>query len=165
MAPGLHEVPDPALASVRGALFGTSAATTNQRRHIVNHQRAVAQGPIHQLAVLGIALLSLLTSGCLYAGGSKRIEFEETDRILVKFSTALAAQDFHDGLRQSSREDYTEGGGFLVPFLIARGGAVYHETAHYNAEVRLADVNRDSDITETEAQAYLAFVRREAAGN
>ena len=50
-----------------------------------------------------------------------------------------------------------------MPFLVARGGKLYHETAHYNAEVRLADVNRDGDITEEEAQAYLAYVEQAVA--
>ena len=114
-------------------------------------------------ALLGLALLPLWTSGCLFAGGTKRTEFVEQDRILVRFPTAQAAHDFHAGLRQSDREAYTDAGGFVVPFLVAGGGARYHETAHYNAEVRLADVNRDNNITEAEARDYLAYVNRSLA--
>ena len=114
-------------------------------------------------SLLGLALLPLFTSGCLFAGGTKRTEFEESERILVRFPTAQAAHDFHAGLRQSDREAYTDASGFVVPFLFVRGGARYHETAHYNAEVRLADVNRDNDITEAEARDYLAYVNRSLA--
>lgn len=126
----------------------------------MNDKRHVAKVVFRQSAVFGLALLPLLTTGCLFVGGTQRTEFEEAKRIPVKFRSTRAAHDFHEGLRQSDREAYTDVGGFVMPFLVARGGELYHETAHYNAEVRLADVNRDSDITEEEAQAYLAYVER-----
>lgn len=34
------------------------------------------------------------------------------------------------------------------------GGVVFHETHHYNAQVRMADVDGDSLITDAEASAY-----------
>ena len=109
-----------------------------------------------------LALLSLPT-GCLCVGGSQQTKFNEVERIAVKFPSARAAQDFHDGLEQSDRKAFTETHGFVVPLLFARGGELYHETVHYNAEVRLADVDRDGEITEAEAQEYVEYVEQRNA--
>lgn len=145
-------------------LEDSPAAASTRRKRIVNDKRHVAQVTLRQSTVLGLVLLPLFTTGCLFVGGTEWTEFEEAKRIPVKFLSVGAAHDFHEGLRRSDREAYTDARGFVMPFLVARGGKFYHETAHYNAEVRLADVNRDSDITEEEAQAYLTYVERVVAG-
>ena len=130
---------------------------------MVNDKRHMAAVIFRLFTVFGFALFPLFLTGCLVLGGSQRTEFDETKRISVKFSSVKAAHDFQEGLRQSDRDAYTDVGGFVVPFVVARGGRVYHETEHYNAAVRLADVNRDDEITEEEAQAYLAYVKRVVA--
>ena len=126
----------------------------------MNHKQQGTERGLRQALSCGLALLPLLSTGCVVVGGAKRTEFEEAQRLPVKFSSATAAQDFHEGLRLSDREPYTDASGFVAPFLFARGSATYHETAHYNAEVRLADVDRDNEITEAEARAYASQVRR-----
>ena len=130
----------------------------------MNDKRPMATVIFWLFTVFGATLLPLLITGCLFVGGTKRIEFDKARRISVRFSSVKAAHDFHEGLRRSDRDAYTDEGGFVVPLIVARGGKVYHETEHYNAEVRLADVNRDGEITEEEAQAYLAYVERMVAG-
>ncbi|MEM7306567.1 MAG: hypothetical protein AAF682_07850 [Planctomycetota bacterium] len=123
--------------------------------------------PVHarRLAVLGTALLPLLCTGCLAVGLTERSEFEEAQRTPVKFPSARAADDFHAGLRESDREVYVEANTFVVPFLVARRSELYHETDHYNAEVRRADVDRDGEITEDEARTYLGSVRSGGEGD
>lgn len=124
----------------------------NDRRHGWVRRRAAA---------LGLTILPLLSTGCLYLGASERIEFDESKRLPVKFASAQAARDFHEGLRLSDRDEYTDKGGFVMALLLARGHSLYHETAHYNAAVRRTDVDRDGSITDAEARAYLADVTRD----
>ncbi len=124
----------------------------------MNDGRTAAQ------STLGLALASLLISSCVVVGATKRTEIDEAGRLPVRFPSVQAAHDFHEGLRQSDRAAYTDASGLAVPLLFGRATETYHETAHYNAEVRLADVDRDGAITEEEARAYLDLVLRELAG-
>lgn len=126
-------------------------------------ERSRAKWILRLFTAFGAVLIPLVSTGCLFVGGTRRIEFDEESRTAVKFSCVEAAHDFHEGLRLSDPEPYTDVSGFAAPFIAARAGGVYHETDHYNAEVRLADVNRDRTITEEEAEAYLAYVRRTLA--
>ena len=109
-------------------------------------------------AAVAVALLPLVSVGCLFAGGVRRIESDESARILVRFSGVEASREFHDALERSDPEPYTDMGGFVVPFVAARGEGVYHETLHYNAAARIADVDRDGRITQEEARDYAAWV-------
>ncbi len=130
----------------------------------MSERRHVARWLLRRAAGLGLALFPLFGSGCLYLGESRQTDFDESKRTAVRFATARAARQFHDGFRSSDREAHTDHDAFVMPFLVAQGEWVYHETAHYNAEVRLADVDRDGSITEEEAHAYLEHVKRAAAG-
>ena len=125
----------------------------------MNDQRQAAKDLVRRCTRFGLALLPLLTPGCLFVGVTERTEFEEAKRIPVRFLSERAAHDFHDAHRQSDREQYTDVDHFVMPFLVGREQKLYRETAHYNAGVRLADVNRDSDITEDEARAYLEYTQ------
>ena len=99
-------------------------------------------------------LFCVFTSGCLIMGGGKETHFEEDIRLRVRFQSLAASTDFHDGMNRSDREWYIDAGGITVPFLFLGGGVVFHETQHYNAQVRMADVDGDSLITDDEASAY-----------
>lgn len=117
---------------------------------------------LRRIAACGLALLPIFSSGCLYLGASERIDFDEAKRLPVKCASAQAARDFHAAIRLSDKDEYTDKGGWVMALLLARGHSLYHETAHYNAAVRRADVNRDGTITEEEAQSFLAEVTRES---
>jgi hypothetical protein len=69
-------------------------------------------------------------------GGGHRTEYDEAIRYPVRFSSAGAARDFHAALEESDREPYTDEGGFVVLLIAGGGRDVYHETQHYNAQVR-----------------------------
>jgi len=126
--------------------------------------RIASGAPSASVSLLAILLLSAIGTGCLYAGGAKRIESDEDSRIVVRFSGTEAAREFHEAFRRSDPEPYTEKSGFIVPLVLARGEAVYHETLHYNAAVRRADVDRDGRITTDEAREYAVHVDRPPYG-
>lgn len=124
-------------------------------------EQTSAGTPLRPVSLLATLFLSAISSGCLFVGGAKRIESDEAARIPVRFAGTEAAREFHEALSRSDIEPYTGMSGFVVPFVIARGEGVYHETLHYNAAVRMADVDRDGSITIEEARSYVAYVDRE----
>ena len=107
-------------------------------------------------AVIGVflALSSLFVSGCVVMGGGDEVIFEEALRYEVQFESVVASRDFYRGLEASDREGFTEASGFVIAGLFAYGGDRFYETQHYNAQVRRADVDGDSLITDAEASAY-----------
>ena len=107
---------------------------------------------------MSVALVPVL-SGCLVMRGARSVEVEEQERIAVRFESSTAADVFFEALARSSREDHTDERGFAVPFLAIGGETIFHETRHFNAQVRMADVDRDGNISQTEAAAYLDRVR------
>ena len=102
--------------------------------------------------------LAVVCSGCLFMGGGDRVEIDEERRYRVQFSSVEAARVFHRALEASDHDLFVNEGGFMIPFVAFAGGSVFHETDHYNAQVRLADVDRNGEITEEEASAYEAYV-------
>ena len=126
----------------------------------MTRERTRTETPLRLACLLACFLMPALTTGCLFAGGAKRIEVDEATRIHVKFSGADAARDFHEAFSRSDAEPFTAMSGYVVPFLVARGEGVYHETLHYNAAVRLADIDRDGSITAQEARNYVDYIDR-----
>ncbi len=107
--------------------------------------------------LVALALCALLP-GCLMAGGGNRIEFDEDIRLPVRFASPAACEAFHAGLDLSDRAPFTRGRGFYVLLLAGGGERVFHETQHWNAQVRRADADADGTITEDEATRYRASV-------
>ncbi|MCI0650949.1 MAG: hypothetical protein L0Z55_03605 [Planctomycetes bacterium] len=109
-----------------------------------------------------LALAALpLVCGCLVMGGGNRLRYVATPRLEVSFSSIAAADEFYRGIAAADRGDYTEGGGFFVIPLLVMGGATFHETEFYNAQVRRTDVDRDTVISDAEAAAYRAAMEAE----
>ena len=104
-------------------------------------------------SILLIGLAPLLSSCLLAHGGTKVIVVEEP-RIDVSFESGQAADDFYRGLYDSDRSTYTDAGGYYLIGVAMGGGSTFHETAHYNAQVRQADIDGDGVITEAEAKGY-----------
>ena len=118
------------------------------------------RGRSRRLIAVGLAALPFVSS-CLAMGGGDKTLFDESQRYSVRFANRNASHAFYEGLGRADRDDYTDGGGFVVLFLAGGGGSVFHETPFYNAQVRRADVDRDGEITEEEALDYLAQVTAE----
>ena len=100
-------------------------------------------------------LLFPLVCGCVVMGGGHEIVFDEEHRLPVRFASVAASDAFHDGLEMADPDEFEEAGGFVVFGLVAMGGEIFHETQFYNAQVRLADVDRDGVIDDAEASRYL----------
>ena len=102
------------------------------------------------------ALLALcpFTCGCVFMGGGDEVIFDEALRYQVQFESIAASKDFYEGLEASDRENFTEDSVFVIPGLAACGGDIFYETEHYNAQVRMSDMDRDDVITDEEAQLY-----------
>lgn len=104
--------------------------------------------------ILLCTLTLSLASGCTLAGGH-RVIIHEKERISVRFENLNASKLFYKGMNESDRDDFTDHGGMLVLGIGMGGGEAFHETAYYNAQVRMADIDRNGVITEAEAGAYL----------
>ena len=52
----------------------------------MNDKRHVPKGVLRRR--FGLALLPLLTTGCLFVGGTQRTDFEEAERLPVRFASA-----------------------------------------------------------------------------
>lgn len=111
--------------------------------------------PIRTVATMACATL---LSGCVFGGGGQHITYEESIRLQVSFASVVASSVFHSALEEADRGDFTEGGGMFILFVFALGGANFHETQFYNAQVRIADANRNGVITEEEAENYAEWV-------
>ena len=102
-----------------------------------------------------------LLSGCVVMDGGMRVAIDESSRLPVQFEDRASFEAFHEGLARSSRDDYTDVSGFGIPFVAFSARAVFHETHHFNAQVRMTDVDRDGTISSEEAAAYLERTRAE----
>lgn len=105
-------------------------------------------------SILLIGLAPLL-SGCLLAHGGTKVFVNEASRSHVSFESGQAADDFYRGLHDSDRSTYSDTHGYYLVGIAMGGGITFHETAHYNAQVRQADIDIDGVITEGEAKGYL----------
>ena len=99
--------------------------------------------------VLALIVALILSSGCF--SFQKRASFSDTQRLEVTFENAAAAKAFsaafdHPAVRHSDWKIS------VCALLLMNVELVLHEKEWHNYLVRKADINRDSVITEEEAQ-------------
>ena len=104
--------------------------------------------------LLLLALCSTL-SGCVVFGGGSEVVYDEARRMRVSFASLDASSDFYNGMELADEAPFSESGGIFVIGLALVGGETFYETQFYNAQLRMADVNRDTIIDDAEAEHYL----------
>ncbi len=109
---------------------------------------------------LSVALSLSLLTGCFSV--ERDLEFSEVDRLEVKFENVEAAQAFHRAMRRVKPYYSEQTIQYLFP-LFVRVRWNLHETEFFNSLVRRTDINRDGQITESEASSMLLQINEEAA--
>ena len=111
---------------------------------------------MRRLPVLTLIVAVIFSSGCF--SFQRKVSFSDTPRLEVTFENEAAAKIFSDAFDNPAvrHSDWKMAIGAL---LLINVELVMHEREWYNYLVRKADINRDSVITEQEAQLLEPPVR------
>ena len=112
---------------------------------------------MHKLSLGVVLSLSFLT-GCVSL--ERELEFSDAERLEIRFENAEASGAFHRVMRRAKVYYSEQKIQFLFPVYV-RVKWTLHETEFYNALVRRTDVDRDGEITESEANATLLHLKEQ----
>ena len=98
---------------------------------------------------LALILALILSSGCF--SFQRRVEFSDTERLQVTFENAAAATAFSTAF-DAPAVRHSDWKITVSPLFLMNVELILYEKEWYNYLVRMADINRNSVITEEEAK-------------
>ena len=104
--------------------------------------------------VLMVSFCAFLLAGCVAYRGSHEVVVDDKAMAKVTFENSKARDVFYRKMMKKPKNAFvSRDEGYILGIVYAKK-TTFYQTAFYNQQVRMADINGDGKITLKEAESY-----------